>query len=333
MDKIKGIHLLIAFFLVLIIGTAGYKILEGWSLIDSLFMSVITITTVGFREVGGQLSDLGKIFTIFLIFSGFGVAALALSHFTSLIIKGELNHIWGKFRMDHERKKLTDHYVIAGYGRTGQVIANNLKEKKIPFAIIDTNEFILTKLTNQGIPCVLGDACEEETLKKAGIEKAKGLVTVVSNDASNAFTIMSALELNPKLVVIARALDSQNIRKLKIAGAHRVIAPYELGGFRIAQAVTHPHVADFFDIVEDVRAKHIEIVDVQVKPKSKLVGQVLSSDLMKSINVIVIGIRRGSNTNDFEFHPNANTLINQDDHMIIMGPSTAIEQVKSHALG
>lgn len=333
MDRIKAVYLLIAFLAVLLIGTSGYQVLEGWNLIDSLFMTVITITTVGYREVGGPLSDLGKIFTIFLIFSGFGVAALSLSHLTSLFIKGELNHIWGKLRMDREINKLSGHYIIAGFGRTGQVIAQHLQEKKIPFVVIDNSESVMAKLTNDGFLCVLGDASEEDILKKAGIEKAKGLVTVVSNDASNAFTIMTAMGLNSKLVVIARALDSQNIRKLKIAGAHRVIAPYELGGLRIAQAVTHPNVADFFDIVEDVRAKHIEIADVLINPGSKLVGQVLSSDLMKTTNVIVIGIRRGSDKADFEFHPKANTQINQGDHMIIMGPSEAILKVQNYALG
>jgi voltage-gated potassium channel len=332
MERIKAVYLLIAFFIVLVVGTLGYQLLEGWNFIDSLFMTVITITTVGFREVGGPLSTSGKIFTIFLIFSGFGVAALALSHLTSLIIKGELNQIWGKLRMDHEIKKLSGHYIIAGFGRTGHVIAQHLIEKKTPFVVIDINEAVLFKLKEIGILGVYGDAAEEETLKKAGIEKAKGLVTVVSNDAANAFSIMSALELNPKLTVIARALDSQNIRKLKIAGAHRVIAPYELGGLRIAQAVTHPHVADFIDVVEDVRAKHIEIADVLITKGSRLAGQVLNSDLMRSANVIVVGIRRSGDTTDFEFHPKATTQIKANDHMIIMGPSDAIEKVHEFAM-
>jgi voltage-gated potassium channel len=331
MEKIKAVYLLAVFLVVLVVGTVGYQILEGWNFIDSLFMTVITITTVGFREVGGDLSTPGKIFTICLIFSGFGVAALALSHLTSLIIKGELNNLWGKFRMDHEIKKLSGHYIIAGYGRTGQVIAHHLLEKKTPFVLIDNSDAVLAKLRESGIPCVLGDAAEEDTLRKAGVERAAGLVTVVSNDASNAFTIMSAKELNPKLTIIARALDSQNIRKLKIAGANRVIAPYELGGLRIAQAVTHPHVADFIDVVEDVRAKHIEIADVKVHSGSKLAGQVLNSDLLRSANVIVVGIRRGGSAAHFEFHPKASTQVHENDHMIIMGPSIAIEKIQEFA--
>ncbi len=331
MERIKPIYLLLAFLVVLIVGTVGYQFFEGWNLLDSLFMTVITITTVGFREVGGPLSESGKVFTIFLIFSGFGVAAISLSHLTSLIIKGELNHIWGKMRMDHEIKQLSGHYIIAGFGRTGQVIAQYLKETKTQFIVIDNNESLLTKWSQDGILCVLGDASDEDILKKAGIAKAKGLVTVVSNDASNAFIIMSAKELNHKLVIIARALDSQNIKKLKMAGAYRVIAPYELGGLRIAQAVTHPHVADFIDIVEDVRAKHIEIVDVKINSGSNLIGQVLSSDLMKSVNVIVVGIRRSGELLNFEFHPKGNTRLNQDDHMIIMGPSEAIAKIQSYA--
>jgi len=334
MERIKSIYILIAFFGVLLIGTVGYQVLEGLSFIDSLYMTVITITTVGYREVGSTVySDGGKIFTMVLIFSGVGVAALALSHLTSLLIKGELNHYWGKLRMEHDIMKLNDHCVIAGYGRTGLVLVQQLKEKEIPFVVIDNNEAVITKLTHEGFLCVLGDASEEETLRKAGIEKAKKLVTVISSDANNAFVIMTAMGINPKLFVIARALESQNIRKLKTAGAHRVIAPLELGGLRIAQAVTHPNVADFFDIVEDVRAKHIEVADVLISPGSKLVGQVLSSELMKSVNIIVIGFRRSNEKNDFEFHPKGNTQINQGDHMIIMGPADAIFKIQHYASG
>lgn len=325
MENLKISHLTLAFLGIICIGTAGYYYIENWSLIDSFFMTVITITTVGYREVGGDLSTAGKIFTTFLIFAGFGVAFIALSHYAAAIFRGQLNSVLGRIRMQNIIKNMSGHYIIAGYGRTGQVIASNLKAKKIPYLVIDNDEKSLFTLSEAQVPFVRGDAADEEVLKMAGVERAKGFIAVVSSDANNAFAIMTARGMNPKLHVIARALDSQNVRKLKIAGANKVVAPYVLGGMRIAQSVTHPHAADFVDLIEDVQSQHIEMADVKIIKDSPVAESTLANPLLKDLGVIVVGIRRGSG--EFVFQPNANTQIHAGDHLVVMGPSINLEKM------
>lgn len=329
MDRNVFKQLLIAFFGVLLIGTLGYQIVEDWSLIDSFFMTVITITTVGYREIGGELSTPGKLFTVFLIFAGFGVAALALSHFTSSILRGELNNIVGRLRMRKEIESMKGHYIIGGFGRTGQVIANNFKVKKIPYVVIDNDDKSLRSLDEAHIPYVIGDAGDEEVLTKAGIERAKGFVAVVSSDANNAFAIMTARTLNTNLNIIARALDIHSVKKLKMAGANKVIAPYQLGGSRIAQAVAHPHSSDFIDIIENVEAQHIEMADLPVLQQGPFAGKTVGDPFFHRYDIIVIGIKKNDGT--FVFHPKPEHSLKAHDHLIVMGPSRSIEELFSMA--
>lgn len=321
--RLNSAYLLLAFLGILIIGTLGYWVIEGWSLIDSFFMTVITITTVGYREVGGELSTVGKFFTTGIIFSGFGVAALALSHFGSMIIKGELNSALGRMRMQNLIRSMKDHYIIAGFGRTGQVVATHLKAKKIPFVVVDNSLDALARFSESQIPFVNGDASDEDVLQRAGVERAKGFISVVSSDANNAFAIMTARGMNPRLRIVARALDLQSVRKLKNAGAEKVVAPYVLGGMRIAQSITHPHAAEFIDLVEDVQTVHIEMADFKIRPESPLNGSTLSDAKIKELGVIVVGVRRSQG--DFVFQPGAATVINANDHLVVIGPAKNIE--------
>jgi voltage-gated potassium channel len=327
MDKLRISHVILAFFSIFIIGTLGYYYIENWSWIDSAFMTVITITTVGYREVGGELSDTGKIFTMFLIMAGFGVVAVSLSHFASLIMRGELNFFLGKIRMKREITQLTNHYIIAGYGRTGRVIAKNLKAKKIPYVVIDNDPKVLQSSVEENFPYIIGDASDEAILKQTGVSKAKGFVAVMSSDASNAFAIMSARVSNPFLQITARALESQSIRKLKIAGANKVIAPYDLGGHRISQAITNPHASDFIEIVEDVEAQHIEMADLKINASSKLKGTPISNPIFKELDLLVIGVKK--HEAEFIFNPKSDFLIEENYHLILMGPSRSVIQLES----
>jgi voltage-gated potassium channel len=324
-ENIKISYLVFAFLGTLLIGTLGYHFIESWSWLDSIFMSVITITTVGYKEVGGDLSAAGKIFTIVLIFVGFGVAAFSLSHIASLIMRGELNFFLGRIRMKREITNLSDHYIIAGYGRTGKVIAKTFKIKKIPYVVVDNNPLELQTVSDDTIPYIIGDAADEDILKQAGITKAKGIVVVMSSDASNAFAIMTARVLNPNLHIISRALDTQSIRKLKIAGANKVIAPYDLGGRRIAQSISDPHASDFLEIVEDVESQHIEMADLKISDASQLVGKSVSDPIFKELDLIVIGLKKQGG--EFIFNPKSECIIECKHHLILMGPNKSIAQL------
>jgi voltage-gated potassium channel len=327
MENIKASYLVLAFLGTLLIGTVGYHYIESWSWIDSVFMTVITITTVGYKEVGGELSNVGKIFTMLLIFAGFGVAAFSLSHFASLLMRGELNFFLGRIRMKREIMNLSEHYIIAGYGRTGKVIAKTFKIKKIPYVVVDNNPKELHATADETFPYIVGDAADEDILKQAGINKAKGFISVMSSDASNAFAIMTARVLNQNLHIISRALDTQSIRKLKIAGANKVIAPYDLGGKRIAHSISHPHASDFIEIVEDVESQHIEMADLKITENSQLAGKKIGDAIFKNLDLIVIGIK--SHNGDFVFNPKADDLIKPKHHLILMGPSQSINQLES----
>lgn len=323
--KLKTIYVLYAFLAIIIGGTLGYRIIEGWSWVDSFFMTIITITTVGYREVGGELSTTGKFFTSALIFSGFGVAYIGLSGLAAMFIRGELNTVFGRIRMQKEIKNMKGHYIIAGYGRTGQVIGSHLKLKEIPFVVIDNLDSALQKLREENIPFIQGEASNEQSLDDAGIRRAKGFISVVSTDAENAFAIMTAKGMNPNLIIMARALDSQSIRKLKMAGANKVIAPYILGGLRIAHAVTHPHAADFIDVMEDVQSKQIEMADFFVAESSKLNGIKLKDSLVREAGVIAVGVRKPDG--QFIFQPSAETVFVAGDHLIVMGPTQNIAKL------
>jgi voltage-gated potassium channel len=327
MENIKISYLVFAFLGTLLFGTLGYHYIESWSWLDSVFMSVITITTVGYKEIGGDLSNVGKIFTMVLIFAGFGVAAFSLSHIAALIMRGELNFFLGRIRMKREIMNLSDHYIIAGYGRTGKVIARTFKIKKIPYVALDTNPKELNSISEETFPYIVGDAADEEILKQAGIEKAKGFVVVMSSDASNAFAIMTARVLNPNIHIIARALDTQSIRKLKIAGANKVIAPYDLGGKRIAQSISNPHASDFIEIVEDVEAQHIEMADLKITDKSLLLGKNVGDPIFKDLDLIIIGIKKQGG--EFVFNPKNDYVIEHKNHLILMGPNKSINLLES----
>ncbi len=322
---------------MLLLGTSGYFWIEGWSLLDSFFMTIITVTTVGFREIGGPLSDAGKIFTSFLIFIGFGVAAIALSHLTSIVMRGELNMALGRRRLENEINALKDHFVIAGYGRTGQVIVEQLKVEQLKagqqkfkhfsFVVIEENPKVVERLQEMDITVILGDGTQEDILKKAGIERAKGFAAVVSSDAANAFAILTARNMNSKLFILARALEVQSIKKLKIAGANKVVAPYELGGLRMAKALTQPHSSDIIDLIEDVQSEHIEMSDFKIEAGSPHLGRNLGILKIQDRGVLVVGVRK--HTGEFIFHPPLTLVLERDDHLVLMGPTKSIQTVLS----
>jgi len=229
--------------------------------------------------------------------------------------------------MRKEIEKLKNHYIIAGFGRTGQVIAQSFRVKKIPFVIIDSDPSFLKAQAedDNNLLYLIGDACDEDTLRKAGILNAKGLITVVSSDANNAFCIMSAREINPQLHIVARAVELQNVKKLKSAGANKVVAPYILGGTRIAHSIFHPHAADFIDIVEDAKAAHIEMVDLYIGSSHPLRGRRVDDPLFRTFNLIVLGVRNKSG--ELQFNPQGVTVLESEDHLILMGPQESLEKI------
>ncbi|MGW8273371.1 MAG: potassium channel family protein, partial [Thermodesulfovibrionales bacterium] len=241
-------------FFVIALGCVGYSLIEGWSLLDALYMTIITLTTIGFQEVK-PLSQSGRIFTIVFVLFGVGVVAYTVNSSLRMIFEGEIQKVFGRRKLEKKIKSLQNHFIVCGYGRMGQIICRELREKKVPFVVIDTEPREMQPL--EGMLFIRGDATKDDVLRAAGIESARGLVSVLSTDAQNLFVVLSARGMNPGLTIVARAGEDGSEQKLIRAGADRVVSPYHIGGLRIAHSVLKPAVVDFIEFA--TRTGNIEL--------------------------------------------------------------------------
>ena len=321
------IHLriaLIVLFFVVVGGTAGYMIVEGWDLPDAFYMTVVTISTVGYGEVH-PLSVSGKFLSIFIILFGVGSAGFAVGTAGKLMLEEHIRAAFGRRSMK-SIQKLQDHYIICGFGRMGRIICEELSEKGIPLVVLENNDDTLDELERIGYPFLKADATVDEELIAAGIERASGLVSVVTDDAQNVFIVLTARGLNPKLRIVARSAAEESVKKLVRAGANKVISPYFLGGHRIAQAIMRPTVLDFLENI--IQNKELELVldEIHIAPKSKLVGTTLAtSGLRKDYNIIILAIK--SATGSMDFNPPFNTEIKAGDTLVILGGGADLQDL------
>lgn len=332
MDREVQKKLFFVLFLITVIviyGTVGYMFIEKINFLDALYMTVITLATVGYKEVK-DLSINGKIFTILLIFSGFGVFTYALTTGAKIIIEGEIKEAFKKRNMKKKIDNLRDHYIICGFGRMGRIIAKELRSNNIPFVIVEKNR---ENLPEEGdFLYIKGDATKDEILKGAGIERAKGLITVLSSDTENLYVVLSAKGLNPELFIVARAAEEGAEIKLKRAGADRVVSPYHIGGLRIAHTVLRPTVVDFLEFA--TRSEHVEIQieEIPVQKGSILAGRTIGeSDIGKGIGAIIIGIKRADGS--MIFNPTSQTKIEEGDTLIVLGEAPKLLILEKMASG
>ncbi|MCK4252331.1 potassium channel protein [candidate division WOR-3 bacterium] len=321
--------IIILIILVIFGGTAGYQIIEGWTFIEALYMTVITISTVGFKEVG-QLSGTGRIFTIFLILGGIVVITSGISLIFSSIIEGTFGEIIRRQRMEKKLARIKSHFIICGFGAVGEDVVNEFIRENKPFVLIEKDKVILDKLLKEfpDTIFVIGDATDDEILKNAQIEKAKGILAVLGKTADNLYICLSARSLNPKLRIIARVIESESIDKLKKAGADYVFSPEKIGGIRLAAAALKPAVTSFLDAI--IRGEYLDLVlnEVEVQEHSSIVRKTLKeSEISKNIGVIISAIK-SANTDKLNFNPSSKTIINPSDILIVFGSSNQIKQLK-----
>jgi len=241
-----------AIFLLIIIvmmGTIGFMLVEGWSLFDSFYMTIITVSTVGFNEVN-ELSEGGKLFTAFLIITSFGTFAYAVSAITSYIVGGEYKSYFQEYKALKTAKKMENHTIVCGYGRVGKQAAHDLRFYNRLFVVIERSPEITEDRQNEAVSFVKGDSTEDQVLLKASIQEASALITALPKDADNLFVVLSARELNPKLKIISRASSYSSMRKLRIAGADNVIMPDTVGGAHMASLVVNPDIMEFMDLIK-----------------------------------------------------------------------------------
>ena len=321
-------QLLVAGLIVLftmVFGTVGYIVIEGWSFSDAFYMTILSISTTGFQEVH-PLSEAGKILTVIVIIVGLVSLAYFGGRLVQVLIENYL--LRRRRRMDAKLRRLKNHYIVCGFGRMGRNICQDLLEANERFVVIEKDQAYTQQLEDAGYLYVLGDAASDETLMKAGIQQANGLIAVVSSDAENIYTTLSAKSLNPNIKVVARALQDESEPKLKKAGADRVIKPYELVGHRMAQLVLRPGIEEFIDTVVRRGGKSIMMEEIAVEPASCLVGQSLrESPIRKDLNIIIVVIHRADG--ELIYNPSPDVHIEAKDRMIAIGDRDQLEHFAS----
>ncbi len=327
-NVIRGILVMV---LVLAAGTVGFMVLEHYTLLDAVYMTVITVSTVGFREVHA-LDASGRIFVVILIISGLTVMTYTLGSIGRVIVEGSIQRFVGRHRMLRDIDKLRDHYVICGHGRMGQILCEELRSEGVPFVVVEGEPEMAEQLGLKGYLVVAGDATEDDTLRRAGVTRAKGLVAVVSRDVDNLYITLSAREMcrqdNPGLYILCRATDQRASEKIKRAGADRVISPYAIGGMRIVQALLRPSVYDFVDIATQRSGLDLMFEEVHIGAGSRLDGvSVKDSDIRKHYDVIVIAIKKGDGR--MVFNPGPDTVMHGDDVLITLGDRNQLQRLVS----
>ena len=316
---------------IFIASIIGYVVIERYTFLDAVYMTTITVTTAGFQEVR-PLSDGGKIFTITLLIASWASFAFALTRITQFVTSGEINKYFKTRRIMKEADRLHGHVIICGYGRNGQQASHTLKIHNVPFVVIERDEARMEGLAAEHPNLIFftGDATEDWLLKKAGIDKAKALITALPEDADNVFIVLTARSLNNNIRIISRASKQSSIQKLKKAGADNVIMPDRIGGIHMATLVSKPDVIEFIDFLssEDGEPIHIESVDYSNLPdaiQNKSLSEVMN---WKKTGVNCIGIK--NKDGKFLINPPADTIIENGMKVIVLGTKWQINLMKGN---
>ena len=322
-------HLVVSIILsivILIIGTAGYMIIEDWRFLDALYMTVITISTVGYREIN-QIGDVGRVFTIILVAGGVGFTLYVAAAIVQFMVEGRIRIILGRRRLDQKINRLKNHYIVCGYGRIGRVICRNLRQKPLDVVAIDKSPDLIPVMDGDGILYVAGDAADEASLIKAGIKRAKGLVAALATDTDNVFLVLSARQLAPELTIIARASQEAVKSKLQAAGADSVESPYEMGAVSMAHHIIQPTVTNFLDLAFAHQRKDIKMEEIPVSESSKLVNvQLKDSGIRQNYDLIIIAIKKPDG--NMLFNPSFEAAILPNDTVIAIGQLENLQKLE-----
>lgn len=314
--------------LIVIWGTAGYAIIEGWGIFESLYTTIITITTIGTKDMY-ELSPMGRVFTIFLIVGSVGAVFYVLSNTARILVEGELKDIFQRRKLQRRINKMSGHYIVCGYGRMGKIVARELFNTKSKFVVVEKSPEVISSI-EEDIDCIIGDASKDEVLKSAGIERAKGLIAVLPTDAENIYVVLSAKGLNPSLKIVARASEEGAEQKLLRAGADKVVSPYHEGGIRIAHTVLKPAVVDFIEVATKSGSIDLQMEEVKVEEGSKIAEQTLDEcGIGRELGVIVVAIK--SPTGQMKINPSYRTKIHKGDTLIALGEVSKLKALEDAA--
>jgi voltage-gated potassium channel len=330
------LYIALAIATTLLIGTVGFITIEHYPPFDAFYMTLITMTTVGYSEIH-PLSHAGRVFNSFLIFFGVSILFISVGAMAQTIVEREFGDAIGKRRNKRMIDNLKDHYIICGYGRVGRGAAVELQRAGVPFVVVDIRPERVELAMHAGMLAVAADSTHDETLRRVGMERARGLVAALATDADNLFVLLSAKELNPRIYVAARAAEEGVEVKMRRAGADAVFAPYSITGHRLAQSLLRPHVVQFLDFATNDIAMDVVIEQVRVAEGSEMASKTIREmQLGRVMGVIVLAIRRRDG--QMHFNPPADTAVSGGDYLIVMGKQEnlhALEAVltRPHAAG
>ncbi|MCX7846685.1 MAG: potassium channel protein [bacterium] len=310
---------------VIAAGTTGYILIEGWPFTDALYMTVITVTTVGFREAR-TLSPAGQLYTIAVVLCGVGAAAYALSSLAAMLASGELSRLVRGHQMAHELGSMTDHIILCGCGQTGSCALRELQASRQKVVVVEKDENICDELSRHGVPALCGDATLEAVLEQARVRHAKGLITTLPDDADNVFVALVARELQPALTIVARATHQHNASKLRRAGANRIVPVNEVAGHHMANIMLFPNAIGFLDQLMGIEQPDIGLREVRVPPRCSWVGTTLAQqNIRATTGLTVMAIRHADGR--MTINPGPDCQIAADDVLIVFGSTAAAAAV------
>jgi voltage-gated potassium channel len=315
-----------AILFVIALGTTGFTLIEHWRIFDAFYMTLTTITTVGYTEIH-SLSQAGRVFNSFLIFFGVTTMFLAVGLVTQTAIELEFVQYFGKRRIKNMIDHLRNHYIVCGFGRVGRGAAEELVRAGVPFVVVDSSEERVARAVKSGMLAVQADATRDATLREVGVDRASGLIATLSSDADNLFVTLSAKGLNPELSICARVAEEESEQKMHRAGAGFVFAPYDITGHRMAQAMLRPHVSQFIDFTTKNVGLDVGIEQVRVAAGSEFVNRTLAQmQVRRELGVIVLAIRKADGT--MNFNPPAEAVLTGGDYLIAMGEQDNLRRLE-----
>lgn len=328
MESTKHFFISLMLSLMLIIfGTLGYMIIEGWDSLDALFMTIITLATVGYQEVH-PLSRAGQVYTIVLIFTGVGFFLYVIGAVIQFMVEGRVRALMGRRRLDRKIARLKNHYIVCGYGRIGKVICEKLLRENLDLVIIDKRQDLIDTFETLGMVYIISDAGDEAALEKAGIHRAKALIAALATDTDNVFLVLSARQIAPNLKIIARAGSEGAKRKLAAAGANTVEAPYEMGAATMAQRIIRPTVTNFLDLAFAQHHKDIQMEEIPVSQASPLKEIMLKdSGIRQKYNLIIIAIKKADD--HMLFNPSFEARLHAGDTVLAVGEPANLKKLEA----
>ena len=328
--KKKKIFIWASAMLVLVFGaTIGYMLILGIGFVDALYMTVITMSTVGYREVV-DLNEAAKLFTILLIVTSVSLIGYLLSQVFRYLSEGHINEAWRKKKMEKEIANLNEHIIVCGAGETGIHVITQLIRRDVKFIVIENDEEAVDQLKELNVLYIFDDATKEETLAEAHVERAKGLITCLAKDADNVFVVLTARGLNKQMKIIARYHDKNSDKKLRRAGANHAVSPDEIGGKKMASIMINPQVQFFVDNIIDTKNLSFNMEEIMINEGSELIDkQLKEAKISEKAGLVVLAIRRAND--QFIFNPKANEQLSKDDKMLVIGSQKLISILRTMA--